>query len=169
MTQFFLNGAIKNALTGGVPRELSNSEKIGAAVGSGVLSSVVASPLELMMVQQQVKGTGLLETAVSLVKGGPVLARGMIGMMGREGIFCGCYLGIMPVVRAESRAHAKIARVVAPSQWLPVSRPARRPTTGCGSQSVAPSQTPSTTPSHWCWEPLTGWTSCWASVHGAGS
>jgi len=111
MTQFFLNGAIKNALTGGVPRELSNSEKIGAAVGSGVLSSVVASPLELMMVQQQVKGTGLLETAVSLIKGGPVLARGMIGMMGREGIFCGCYLGIMPVVRAERRAHATIALV----------------------------------------------------------
>ena len=71
MTQFFLNGAIKNALTGGVPRELSNSEKIGAAVGSGVLSSVVASPLELMMVQQQVKGTGLLETAVSLIKESP--------------------------------------------------------------------------------------------------
>ena len=111
MTQFFLNGAIKNALTGGVPRELSNSEKIGAAVGSGVLSSVVASPLELMMVQQQVKGTGLLETAVSLIKGGPVLARGMIGMMGREGIFCGCDLGIMPVGRAERRARATIALV----------------------------------------------------------
>jgi hypothetical protein len=35
----------------------------------------------------------------------------MIGMMGREGIFCGCYLGIMPVVRAERRARATIALV----------------------------------------------------------
>ena len=38
------------------------------------------------MVQQQVKGTSLLGTAMSLVKGGPVIARGSIGMMGREGI-----------------------------------------------------------------------------------
>jgi len=103
MSQFFLNGVIKNAMTGGEKRELTAAEKIGAGVGAGVLSSVVGSPMELIMVQQQVKGTGLLQTAISLIKGGPVLARGSIGMMGREGIYCGGYLGIMPVVREKLR------------------------------------------------------------------
>lgn len=73
-------------MTGGAVRELSSAEKIGAGVGAGVLSSIVGSPMELIMVQQQVKGTGLLETAWNVVKGGPLLARGSIGMMAREGI-----------------------------------------------------------------------------------
>ena len=55
MSQFFLNGVIKNALTGGVDRKLSPTETIGAGVAAGALSSVVGSPLELAMIQQQKK------------------------------------------------------------------------------------------------------------------
>jgi len=102
MSQFFLNGVIKNVLTGGADRELSAAEKIGAGVSAGVISSIVASPLELVMIQQQVNGTPLLETATSLIKQGPsTVFRGITGMCLREGIYCGGYLGIMPVVRGE--------------------------------------------------------------------
>jgi len=102
MSQFFLNGIIKNALTGGTDRALSSGEKIFAGVGAGVLSSIVAGPMELVMIQQQVKGTSLFGTAGSLLSQGPsTVFRGTLGQMGREGIYCGGYLGIMPVVREE--------------------------------------------------------------------
>ena len=104
MSQFFLNGVIKNALTGGVDRELTKSEKIGAGVGAGALSSIVGSPLELAMIQQQVKGGSLIGTVGNILKTGPLTAsQGIVGMMLREGIYCGGYLGLMPVVREELR------------------------------------------------------------------
>jgi hypothetical protein len=104
MSQFGLNGMIKNAITGGTSRPLSDLETIGAGVGAGALSSVLCSPLELAMIQQQVKGTGFFSTCSTLVKGGPLqVARGTFGMMGREGLYCGGYMGLMPVVRRTIR------------------------------------------------------------------
>lgn len=102
MSQFFLNGAIKNAMTGGTDRQLSNAENIGAAVGAGVISSIVAGPMELVMIQQQVKGGGMVSTMSKLMSEGPgTVFRGTTGMMAREGIYCGAFLGIIPVVREE--------------------------------------------------------------------
>mmetsp|Transcript_10230 Transcript_10230/g.20862 ORF Transcript_10230/g.20862 Transcript_10230/m.20862 type:complete len:270 (-) Transcript_10230:480-1289(-) len=102
MSQFFLNGQIKNILTGGVDREMTSSEKIGAGVSSGVISSIIASPMELIMIQQQLHGKGMVATAVELIMQGPgTVFRGLLGMCLREGIYCGGYLGVMPVVRAE--------------------------------------------------------------------
>jgi len=102
MAQFFLNGQIKNALTGGVDREMTSTEKIGAGVTSGVLSSFLAGPMELVMIQQQVNGGGMVSTALDLLKQGPgTVYRGLLGMCLREGIYCGGYLGVMPVVRSE--------------------------------------------------------------------
>ena len=63
MTQFFLNGVARKMLTGGSERPLSSGEKIFAGVAAGAVSSVVASPLELVMIQQQLKGGGLVSTA----------------------------------------------------------------------------------------------------------
>ena len=102
MSQFFLNGVIKNALTGGVDRELSKAEKIGAGIGAGALSSIVGSPLELTMIQQQVKGESFMTTFGNIIRNGTAL-QGIVGMMAREGIYCGGYLGLMPVVREEIR------------------------------------------------------------------
>jgi len=102
MAQFFLNGQIKNVLTGGVDRELGSAEKIGAGVSSGIISSIIAGPMELVMIQQQVNGGGMVTTAMDLIKQGPgTVFRGVTGMMMREGIYCGGYLGVMPVVRGE--------------------------------------------------------------------
>jgi len=100
MSQFFLNGAMKRLLTGGVERPLSNGEKIFAGVAAGAVSSVIASPLELIMVQQQKHGGGLVTTARALASQGPATVfRGLEGMVLREGIYCGGYLGVVPVVR----------------------------------------------------------------------
>lgn len=102
MSQFFLNGVAKRVMTGGTDRQLSNGEKIFAGVSAGAISSIVGGPLELIMVQQQTKGGGLVSTAMRLLAEGPsTVFRGTGAMMLREGIFCGGYLGIMPVVREE--------------------------------------------------------------------
>ena len=102
MSQFFLAGSINKLLTGGTDRPLSSGEKIASGVGAGMISSVVAGPMELVMIQQQVKGTGLFETAGKLLSEGPAtIWRGTTGMMLREGIYCGAFLGIIPVVREE--------------------------------------------------------------------
>eukprot|EP00965_Chrysotila_dentata_P241650 6204406-Pleurochrysis_carterae.AAC.4 len=100
MTQFFLNGLTKKALTGGSDRPLTASEKIGSGFIAGALSGIVCGPIELVMIQQQRKGGSLLGTTINCIKAGPsVFFRGTTGMCAREGIYCGGYLGIMPVVR----------------------------------------------------------------------
>ena len=54
------------------------------------------------MIQQQIKGGGLFSTVGEVLAAGPsTIFRGTTGMMLREGIYCGGYLGIIPVVRAE--------------------------------------------------------------------
>jgi hypothetical protein len=100
MSQFFLAGVLKDFMTGGVARDLGKGEKIASGVGAGVISSVVAGPLELVMIQQQVKGGGLLSTAGDIFSKGPsTIWRGTTAMMAREGLYCGAFLGIIPVVR----------------------------------------------------------------------
>jgi len=102
MSQFFLNGVLKNAVTGGIDRPLTSGETIATAVSAGAISSLFASPMELVMIQQQVKGGGVLSTAGDLIAKGPsTVFRGMTGMMLREGLYCGGFLGFIPVVRAE--------------------------------------------------------------------
>ena len=83
-SQFFFGGLIKKSMTGGADRPLTGSETITAAVGAGVLSGPVCSPIELVMIQQQRKGGSLFGTAAELARGGH-LTRGTTGMMLREG------------------------------------------------------------------------------------
>lgn len=102
MSQFFLDGQIKKLLTGGVDRPLSNGEKIASAISAGAISSVFAGPMELIMIQQQVKGTSLFSTAGTLFAKGPsTIWRGTPGMAMREGLYAGGFLGFIPVVREE--------------------------------------------------------------------
>ena len=102
MSQFFLNGVVTKLITGGSQRPLDNSEKIFAGVSAGALSSLIGGPLELVMVQQQTKGGSLIATAGSVFsEGSKTIFRGTSGMMMREGIYCGGYLGVLPVVRDE--------------------------------------------------------------------
>jgi hypothetical protein len=96
--QFYLNGIWRKLVTGGSPRPLSDSEKIGGGVFAGALSGIICGPIELVMIQQQRKGGGLMSTSMDMVKGGHVF-RGVTAMMAREGIYAAGFLGVMPVAR----------------------------------------------------------------------
>jgi len=96
--QFWLNGVWRKMITGGVNRDLSNIEKVGGGVFAGAASSVVAGPIELVMIQQQRKGGTLLDTTLKMLQGGHIF-RGTIAMAAREGLYAGGYLGVMPVAR----------------------------------------------------------------------
>mmetsp|Transcript_53956 Transcript_53956/g.136770 ORF Transcript_53956/g.136770 Transcript_53956/m.136770 type:complete len:304 (+) Transcript_53956:67-978(+) len=100
MSQFLFNGLARRAITFGETRPLTNMEKVGCGVFAGALAGIVCSPMELVMIQQQRFGGGLIPTALAMCKGGPsVLMRGSLGMSAREGIYAGGFLGLMPVVR----------------------------------------------------------------------
>ena len=49
MSQFYLAGVLKNAMTGGKDRELNNVEKIVGGVGAGAISSIVAGPMDIRL------------------------------------------------------------------------------------------------------------------------
>ena len=83
--QFWLNGVWRKMITGGVNRDLSNMEKVGGGVFAGAASSVVAGPIELVMIQQQRKGGTLLDTTLKMLQGGHIF-RGTIAMAAREGL-----------------------------------------------------------------------------------
>lgn len=100
MMQFAATGLMQKLIVGGQDRKLTDMEQIGAAFTSGYLSGFVCGPIELAMIQQQRKGGSLVATAGNLLAGGPsTVTRGTFGICLREGLYCGCFLGIMPVWR----------------------------------------------------------------------
>ena len=100
MSQFYIDGVLKKIILGGEDRPFTSAERIASGASSGALSGVVCGPIELIMIQQQKKGGGLLSTALSLIKDGPMtFFRGTGPMMMREGIYAGGFLGVMPVTR----------------------------------------------------------------------
>ena len=62
--QFPLTGAVRNVITGGKERRLTDMEQIGAGFIGGVISGVVCAPMELVMIQQQRFGTSMLATQI---------------------------------------------------------------------------------------------------------
>mmetsp|Transcript_13453 Transcript_13453/g.33007 ORF Transcript_13453/g.33007 Transcript_13453/m.33007 type:complete len:270 (+) Transcript_13453:183-992(+) len=97
MLQFTFGGKIKNAITGGESRQLTMAEEMSAGLGAGMMSAVVGSPLELIMIQQQRKGTGLFTTIGNLMNLN--ITRGFVGAAVREGLWTVGYLSIPPIVR----------------------------------------------------------------------
>jgi len=97
--QFPLTGAVGKMITGGVDRSLTKSEKIGAGFAGGAISGLVCAPMELIMIQQQRFGGGMLAAASRIVseQGFLTLFRGLETSCGREGLFAAGYLGIGPV------------------------------------------------------------------------
>jgi len=105
MLQFAGTGMIQKMIVRGENRPLTNTEQIGAAFTSGYLSGFVCGPIELAMIQQQRKGGSLAGTASNLIAAGPsTVTRGTLGICLREGIYCGGFLGLMPVLRGQVQA-----------------------------------------------------------------
>jgi len=83
---------------------LSQTEILISSLGGGMLSGIVCSPWELIMIQQQRFGGGLLSHVKRLSTANIfLLTRGMIPSMGREGIFTMGYLGITPILETYNR------------------------------------------------------------------
>eukprot|EP00466_Bigelowiella_natans_P005045 jgi/Bigna1/36786/e_gw1.16.149.1 len=97
MLQFIAGGKIKNMVTGGEKRSLTIAEEMSSGLAAGMLSALVGSPLELVMIQQQRKGTGIFSTFFSLMNMN--ITRGFLGTAVREGLWTVGYLSIPPIVR----------------------------------------------------------------------
>lgn len=98
--QFLVNGSVKQVMLGTDSRQLSALEQVNAGFVAGAASALLISPTELLMIQQQRKGGGIL-SATSTVLGTSLATatRGMITTAMREGIYTAGYLGVGPSVR----------------------------------------------------------------------
>ena len=99
--QFPLTAAVKNVMTGGVERRLSDAEQISAGFVGGVISGIVCAPMELIMIQQQRFGTSMLSTPGKVMSesGAAGLFRGLAMSCGREGVFTAGMLGLGPTLK----------------------------------------------------------------------
>lgn len=97
--QMAVNGGLERMILNGETRELQAIEKIGAAMGAGAISSILYSPLDLVVIQQQKLATsigGALK-AVTSEHGAMALFRGFSSCAVRESIYTAGYLGVGPV------------------------------------------------------------------------
>ncbi|EEH54476.1 mitochondrial carrier family [Micromonas pusilla CCMP1545] len=97
--QVAVNGAIERSVTGGV-RDASSVERIGVAMAAGATSSILYSPVDLIVIQQQKRG---LDSAAATIKaiasehGALALCRGLSACVVREAIYTAGYLGLAPI------------------------------------------------------------------------
>ena len=87
--------AIERAVTGG-ERDASSLERIGVAMSAGAISSVLYSPVDLIVIQQQKLGLNSVAGTVRAVTsefGAAGLMRGFSACVVREAIFTAGYLG----------------------------------------------------------------------------
>jgi hypothetical protein len=104
MIQFAIGGALKKAVKGeNSSRPLKVYEEMGCGISAGIISATVGSPLELVMIQQQRKGGGAIETVKSIANPSNI-GRGFVGAAVREGLWTCGYLSIPPIVRSNLRS-----------------------------------------------------------------
>mmetsp|Transcript_15131 Transcript_15131/g.14605 ORF Transcript_15131/g.14605 Transcript_15131/m.14605 type:complete len:268 (-) Transcript_15131:160-963(-) len=102
MIQFSVGGILKKAVAGDSGRALKPYEEMACGISAGVLSAIAGSPLELIMIQQQVKGGSTLQT-ISNIANPTSITRGFVGTAVREGLWTCGYLSIPPIVRKSLR------------------------------------------------------------------
>lgn len=103
MIQFAIGGSLKKVVLGDSGRtQLKPHEEMACGIGAGVVSALAGSPLELVMIQQQRKGTGFLATAGTVANPATAM-RGFTGAAIREGLWTCGYLSIPPIVRRNLR------------------------------------------------------------------
>lgn len=94
--------------------ESSATSKLVCAATAGAVSALVASPAELLVVQQQKSGLSLSNQALALLKRygpGPMLTRGLGLCVGRETIYAGAYLGLYPVLQSYLQSRPEFERL----------------------------------------------------------
>ena len=102
MIQFSVGGTFKKMVLAGENRQLKMYEEMGTGIGAGMISALAATPLELIMIQQQRKGGGTLGTIKNIATPDNIM-RGFTGAAVREGLWTCGYLSIPPIVRRSLR------------------------------------------------------------------
>ena len=103
--QMLVNGTLQKVLSGASPlsaklkRELTTLERLLAALGAGIVSAVIHSPVDLLTIQQQQLGMSLASCASRIMQDyGPLgFVRGLGAMAVREGIFTLGMFGLTPI------------------------------------------------------------------------
>jgi|MDTB01.1.fsa_nt_gb hypothetical protein len=100
----FTTTAILTSILGKHGGELGGQEthEIASAIGGGALSATLASPLELLMIQQQKEGGSVFATmkrTVSATRGPSILFRGFPITVARDSIYVGSMLGLTPTLQ----------------------------------------------------------------------
>jgi len=102
MIQFAVGGLLKKAVAGDSGRKLKVHEEMGCGIAAGIVSAIVGSPLELIMIQQQRKGGSTISTIKNIATPANI-ERGFLGAAVREGLWTCGYLSIPPIVRSQLR------------------------------------------------------------------
>ncbi|KAF6250639.1 mitochondrial carrier domain-containing protein [Scenedesmus sp. NREL 46B-D3] len=81
-------------------QQLSSVERFGCAATAGAVSALVATPTELVIIQQQKKGTSLLQEVKHFAASYPAYSayRGLWPCVMRETLYAAGYLGLCPVL-----------------------------------------------------------------------
>ena len=103
--RFVLPHPIIQVLSGASPlsaklkRELTTIERLVAALGAGIVSAVIYTPVDLLTIQQQQMGMSLASCASRIMQDyGPLgFVRGVGAMAVREGIFTLGMFGLTPI------------------------------------------------------------------------
>merc|ERR1719410_1651509 len=102
MIQFAVAGTLKKMF--GKGDNLSPAEELLCGIGAGAVSGLAGSPLELIMIQQQVKGNSTIQAIKSIATPSNIL-RGFIGCATREALWTCGYFSIPPIIRQNLRAN----------------------------------------------------------------
>eukprot|EP00967_Tisochrysis_lutea_P059206 scaffold75491_cov36-Tisochrysis_lutea.AAC.3 len=98
--QFAAAGRMKS---GGTEASVSASREMAGAIGGGAFGALLVTPLECIMIRQQLHGTSLFATPARIARDFGVLTSGLyrgLGVAaGRDAIYVGGMLGLTPVVR----------------------------------------------------------------------
>ena len=99
--QFPLTSGVKNVIVGSdSKRVLTDTEKIVASFAGGGISGLICAPIELVMIQQQLKGGSIVQTPFRVINNHGILSlmRGLMPSCVREGFWTCAYLGLGPVL-----------------------------------------------------------------------
>ena len=100
--QFGVTAMLTRLILSDTCAEPSAAAELGAAAGAGAVVAVLASPLELVMIQQQRFGGSMAGTCIDLVRQhgafGSGLYRGLGLAMARDSIYVGGMLGATPLI-----------------------------------------------------------------------
>mmetsp|Transcript_51359 Transcript_51359/g.164194 ORF Transcript_51359/g.164194 Transcript_51359/m.164194 type:complete len:302 (+) Transcript_51359:145-1050(+) len=99
--QFGVNRVVEQLIMEPGQVQTTSSQKMTCALTAGFFSSVITSPAEMIMIQQQRTGMGLGETVASMYRrcgGASIFKRGFSLTATRDMIHCGGYLGMCPIL-----------------------------------------------------------------------